>query len=192
MKNLVAFLYILSALVISVFSHKCYSCVSSNSTTCNQTEIECLGPRCMTASQYFILNGTLSESMFKGCANETLCKDKGMGKGKNTEYQFSSECCTGTLCNKDTFEHPKENVTENGVKCPCSLCIGTLEECKTDEMINCTGSMDRCVDYRATVRDQYGRDANYSCKGCANSDGCKFNFYSKILFEEMHREMLKC
>ncbi|KAM4016738.1 uncharacterized protein ACNLHF_002928 isoform 3-T3 [Anomaloglossus baeobatrachus] len=125
-----------------VFSDKCYSCVSSNSTTCNQTEIECLGSRCMTASQYFILNGTLSESMFKGCANETMCKDNGMGKVKNTKYEFVSKCCSGTLCNKEKFEP--------------------------------------------------GRDTNYSCKGCVNPDGCKFNFYSKILFEEMHRELLKC
>ncbi|KAM4015895.1 phospholipase A2 inhibitor 31 kDa subunit-like [Anomaloglossus baeobatrachus] len=192
MKNLATLLCIISALVISVFSYKCYSCWSRNSTTCQESEIECLGDRCMTCSQHFKLAGYEYKSIFKGCANETLCGAHGSGMAENTKYRFSSHCCNGHLCNNQTYKTLEDNFTTNGVQCPLSMCTETLEECKSDKVVNCTGSMDRCLDYRATIRDPYGRDRNYSCKGCINSDACEYNFDSKIVAEETRRVFLKC
>ncbi|KAM4015196.1 phospholipase A2 inhibitor and Ly6/PLAUR domain-containing protein-like [Anomaloglossus baeobatrachus] len=192
MKTLVALLCTISALAGSVFSYKCISCMCRNSTTCLESETECLGDRCMAASQYYHLNRKELKSFYKGCANETLCEKKGSVIVKDGEFVFGTHCCTGELCNNQVYEIPKEDPTPNGVKCPVSMCLDTLEECKTDKKINCTGSMDRCIDYRATLRIFYGKDTKYSGKGCANSDLCRYNTDSNIGIDEMHRGYLKC
>ncbi|KAM4016140.1 phospholipase A2 inhibitor and Ly6/PLAUR domain-containing protein-like isoform 2-T2 [Anomaloglossus baeobatrachus] len=192
MKNLVILLCMISTIDISVFSYKCNFCWSPNSTTCEQSETECLGDQCMTVSQYYNLSGKIYNSMYKGCANKTLCGTKGFTTVENVKFQFKVNCCIGDSCNNEGYELPKDDPTPNGVKCPSAYCINTLEECKGDKEMNCTGSMDRCLDYRATVRSPYGTDTNYSAKGCANSDCCNYNFDSKIGFEEIHRVLLKC
>ncbi|KAM4015470.1 phospholipase A2 inhibitor and Ly6/PLAUR domain-containing protein-like [Anomaloglossus baeobatrachus] len=193
MKNLGALLCMISALVGSVFSYKCHSCYCRNSTTCNETEIECIGSQCMTACQYFNIgeNNTF-KTIYRGCANETLCGTKGSAMVTNMKFRFNVFCCTGHLCNNQSYELPAENVTINGVKCPSSLCMGTLEECKSDKEVNCTGSMDRCLDYRAKVINPVGVVEEYSNKGCVNSDCCLHNFGNTIGIQEIHREYLKC
>ncbi|KAM4016048.1 uncharacterized protein ACNLHF_002544 isoform 2-T2 [Anomaloglossus baeobatrachus] len=143
MKNLVALLCMVSALVGSVISSQCYFCESRNSTICNASKTECLGDECMTVSQHVTLT-------------------------------------------------PTENKTLNGVKCLSCLRFDTLEECKTDVVMNCTGSMTRCLDYRATMMNPDGTFLNYSAKGCINSAACQQNLDSKIAFEEEHREYLQC
>ncbi|KAM4015892.1 phospholipase A2 inhibitor and Ly6/PLAUR domain-containing protein-like [Anomaloglossus baeobatrachus] len=192
MKNLVILLCVISAIVISVFSYKCHSCWSRNSTTCDVSETECLGDRCMTVCQYFKLDGYEFKSMLKGCANETMCGMNGSATAENTKFLFESHCCNGHLCNNQTYQSPEDNLTTNGVKCPLSMCPGTLEECKSEKEVNCTGSMDRCLDYRGTARDPYGKERKYSGKGCTNSVACEYNFASQILTEETHRVLLKC
>ncbi|KAM4015638.1 phospholipase A2 inhibitor and Ly6/PLAUR domain-containing protein-like [Anomaloglossus baeobatrachus] len=192
MKTLVALLCTISALAGSVFSYKCYSCMCRNSTKCQETVTECLGDRCMAASQYYYVNGKELKSFYKGCANETLCEKKGSGVIKNVKFFMETLCCIGELCNNQVYELPKEDPTPNGVECPFSFCLGTLEECKTDKKIKCTGSMDRCIDYRATLRIEYARDTNYSGKGCVNNDTCRYNIDSNIGLEEIHRGHLKC
>ncbi|KAM4014733.1 uncharacterized protein ACNLHF_001508 [Anomaloglossus baeobatrachus] len=152
MKNLVALLCMISALTGSVISHRCHYCESRNSTTCEESETECLGNRCMTGSQHLKLNGTQFNEIYKGCANESLCGINGSLVVANTPYQFSVHCCSGDLCNNQKFEIPEQNQTENGVKCLSALCIGTLEECKTKKKMNCTGSMNRCLDYNDESR----------------------------------------
>ncbi|KAM4016047.1 phospholipase A2 inhibitor and Ly6/PLAUR domain-containing protein-like isoform 1-T1 [Anomaloglossus baeobatrachus] len=192
MKNLVALLCMVSALVGSVISSQCYFCESRNSTICNASKTECLGDECMTVSQHVTLNGSVCNAIYKGCANKTLCGPDGELVVGNTTYLFSGRCCTGDLCNTQEYESPTENKTLNGVKCLSCLRFDTLEECKTDVVMNCTGSMTRCLDYRATMMNPDGTFLNYSAKGCINSAACQQNLDSKIAFEEEHREYLQC
>ncbi|KAM4015052.1 phospholipase A2 inhibitor 31 kDa subunit-like [Anomaloglossus baeobatrachus] len=192
MKNLVALLCVISALVGSVFSNKCHLCWSHNSTTCNVTETECLGDRCMTASQYFNADKTVFKSIYKGCANDTLCETKGSGMVEKLNFRFYAHCCTGDLCNNQTYQLHEEDLTPNGKICPTALCLDTLEECETDKKMNCTGSMDRCLEYRAKLRNPDDTVVEYSVKGCVNSDCCNYNFDSIVGFKVLHRELLKC
>ncbi|CAJ0947463.1 unnamed protein product [Ranitomeya imitator] len=183
MKNLVVLVCVTSALVGSVFSYKCYSCFSRNSTTCNETETECLGDRCMTGSQHAYNNGTVYNSILKGCANETLCGAKGSAVMENVKYRFYMNCCTGNLCNTDGYELPAEDPTPNGVKCPTAYCKGSFQECKTEKEMNCTGSMDQCFEFRGDTKDPGDTEGKYSVKGCMNSDSCKFNFDCALGFQ---------
>ncbi|XP_075184768.1 phospholipase A2 inhibitor 31 kDa subunit-like [Anomaloglossus baeobatrachus] len=192
MKNLVALLCMISALVISVISFRCYSCLSRTSEKCNVSETECLGNRCMTACQYFYNGGKECKSIYKGCANDTLCGIKAEEIMENIRFRFHAICCTGELCNTAQYELAEEDPRPNGVICPNAYCNDTLEECKTEKTINCTGSMTRCVDYRGKVRNPDGKVQNYSIKGCVNSDCCRYSYDSNIVIEEMHRVLLKC
>ncbi|KAM4016498.1 uncharacterized protein ACNLHF_002795 [Anomaloglossus baeobatrachus] len=192
MKNLVALLCLISTLVGPVFSYKCYSCMSPNITTCNASVTECLGGRCCTVSQYFLFGDKYFKSIFKGCANETLCGAKGAGMVNTMKYRFYAKCCHGDFCNNQTYEIPEEDPAPNGVKCPCSFCLGTLDECKSDKEINCTGSMNRCMEYRAKMRNVDNTVEDYSFKGCINSDSCNNNFDSYIGMEEIQRVYKKC
>ncbi|KAM4015090.1 uncharacterized protein ACNLHF_001776 isoform 1-T1 [Anomaloglossus baeobatrachus] len=192
MKNLVALLCMISALVISVSCFRCYSCESRTSTKCNVSETECLGNRCMTACQYFKVGGKEFTSTYRGCANDTLCGTKGSGIVENAKFRFHAICCTGELCNNATYEFLEEDPRPNGVICPFAFCNNTLEECKTEKTINCTGSMNKCLEYRARIGTPDGIVGNYSIKGCFNSDCCRYNFDSNIAMEEQHRVLLKC
>ncbi|XP_075185166.1 phospholipase A2 inhibitor NAI-like [Anomaloglossus baeobatrachus] len=192
MKNLVALLFMISAFAVSVVSSKCYSCFSPNTTTCNETEVECLGDQCMTASQFINRDGDVFKSILKSCANETLCGTKGSVAVENSMFRFLANCCIGNLCNTDGYELLADDPTPNGVKCPSALCIGKIEECTSDKMMNCTGSMNKCFEFRGKAMDPSMAWKNYSSKGCINDDACKFNFDSAIGISEGQRQEFTC
>ncbi|CAJ0947462.1 unnamed protein product [Ranitomeya imitator] len=133
----------------------------------------------------------LFKSFYKGCANETLCGTKGTGSVEMMKFRFHVYCCTGDLCNNQEYEIFEEDPTPNGVKCPSCFRLGTLEECKTNKEMNCTGSMNRCVEYRAKIRNVDKTEEDYSFKGCINSDSCRYNFDSYVGMEEIQRVFLK-
>ncbi|KAM4016141.1 uncharacterized protein ACNLHF_002593 isoform 3-T3 [Anomaloglossus baeobatrachus] len=134
----------------------------------------------------------LYKSIYKGCANETLCGAEGSDLMEIVKFRFYVKCCNGDLCNTDRYQLPKEDPTLNGKTCPSAFCKDTLEECKTEKEINCTGSMDRCYDYRGKVINPDETVEKYSLKGCSNSDTCKYNFDCAIGIVELHRESLIC
>ncbi|KAM4015763.1 protein RoBo-1-like [Anomaloglossus baeobatrachus] len=192
MKSLVTLLCIISALVVSVISYKCYYCVSPNSTTCQESETQCLGNRCITASQYFNVGGHTFNSIYKGCANETLCGTNGSAVVGNMTFRFYPHCCIGDLCNSQGYELPEEDLKPNGLECPSAHCLGTLEECKSGMVMNCTGSMDSCLEFRGIVKHPDGTYLNYSVKGCINNATCKTDFESNIMLEVIKTVYLKC
>ncbi|XP_077113482.1 phospholipase A2 inhibitor and Ly6/PLAUR domain-containing protein-like [Ranitomeya variabilis] len=192
MKNLVALLCVISALVVSVSSYKCYSGFSRNSTTCDESETECLGNRCMTVCQYSDYNGRMFKSIMKGCANETMCGANGSATVEHIKYRFHVNCCTGDLCNSDGYKLPSEDPTPNGVKCPTAYCMGSLQECKSEKEMNCTGSMDQCFEFRSDVIDPGQKEIKISVKGCMNADSCKFNFDCAIGISEVKKKFVMC
>ncbi|KAM4016421.1 uncharacterized protein ACNLHF_002752 isoform 2-T3 [Anomaloglossus baeobatrachus] len=193
MKNLVALVCVIFALVYSVFSYQCYSSFCRNSTTCDENVTECLGDRCMTACQYADLNGSHYRSIMKGCANETVCGANGLGASEGKfKFQFHANCCSGNSCNTDVYYLPADDPKPNGVKCPSAYCTGTLEECESDEEMDCTGSMDRCFEYRQRIINEGGEDEKYSIKGCANSDGYNYNYDNDIAVVVEEKKYGKC
>ncbi|XP_073425939.1 phospholipase A2 inhibitor and Ly6/PLAUR domain-containing protein-like [Dendrobates tinctorius] len=192
MKNVVILLCIISALVGSVFSHRCMSGVAYNSTTCNVSEIECLAAGCMTVCQYFYVDGKIFKSIYKGCANESICGLQGSGFHERVIFRFNANCCTGNLCNTDGYDLPKDDPTPNGKLCPSAFCPDTVEECKGHHMVECTGAMDRCFEYRAEAIVFGGISKKYSVKGCINEAACKVNFDGCIAITEIKRNLLTC
>ncbi|KAM4016005.1 uncharacterized protein ACNLHF_002516 [Anomaloglossus baeobatrachus] len=121
MKNLVDFLCIISALVISVFSFTCRFCRSYN-ITCNETEAEC-NNLCMTESIYYysnLLEGISYKRLQKGCANPHVCGKKRSADRESGKFRMSMNCCVGDLCNNDEYdfleEIQKEIITHSNTK----------------------------------------------------------------------------
>ncbi|KAM4016264.1 uncharacterized protein ACNLHF_002666 [Anomaloglossus baeobatrachus] len=192
MKNLVAFVCMIFALVSSVLSYQCYSAFCPNSTTCKENVTECLGDRCMTACQYDGLSGTYAKSMMKGCAIDTMCGDNGLAAAAEGDvYQFRVNCCSGDLCNTDGCYLPKEDPTPNGVTCPSAYCNGTMDECEPNKEMECTGSMDRCFVLSQRVINEAGEESESFIKGCANPDACKYNF-TEIAVDNEEKKYAKC
>ncbi|XP_077113483.1 phospholipase A2 inhibitor and Ly6/PLAUR domain-containing protein-like [Ranitomeya variabilis] len=193
MKNLVALLCVISALVGSVLSsYRCMSGVSYNSTTCNVSEIECLAAGCMIVSQYFYINGTFLKSIYKGCANESICGLQGSVRYEHVIYRFYANCCSGNLCNTDGYDLPTDDSTPNGKLCPSAYCTETVEECKGHHMVECTGAMDRCFEYRAEAIVFGVKSIKYSVKGCITGAACKAIFGGSIAITEKKRFLLNC
>ncbi|XP_056399855.1 phospholipase A2 inhibitor and Ly6/PLAUR domain-containing protein-like [Hyla sarda] len=181
------------ALLGSAFSYKCISCISKNSTECEESVIDCVGSRCMTGSEYYHNGDQTYNIIFKGCANESLCDAVGsVTQDPDVKIRTYAKCCSGDNCNNDKFQLPEEDSTPNGVKCPSSYCKGTTEECKSDKEIECTGSEKQCYDYRGRIMNPDGSVDDYSSKGCINKPGCMHNFNCLIKVEEIKRTLLKC
>ncbi|XP_056400087.1 phospholipase A2 inhibitor 31 kDa subunit-like [Hyla sarda] len=186
-------LLVFCALLGSAFPLKCISCLSKTSTECEgESEIECPG-NCMTGSQHFHNGDVDVKSLYKGCANESLCGLFGsLTQENDVTIRVNAVCCSGDKCNDDEFFLPKEDTEPNGLSCPNAYCKGTNEECESDQEIECKGSETQCVEYRGRVKNPDDSEDDYSAKGCINPDGCKFNFGILIAVEELERILLDC
>nr|UGY75777.1 sodefrin precursor-like factor C [Plectrohyla sagorum] len=186
-------LLVFCALLGSAFPLNCLSCLSANSTVCEASEMDCPGSQCMTASQYYHNGDKTFNSMYKGCANESLCGLFGsLTQDPDVKIRVGAVCCSGEMCNIEVFNLPEEDTKPNGVKCPNSYCTGTTEECKSDKDIECTGSETKCIDYRGRVKNPDDSVEDYSAKGCINPEGCFYNFQILIKVEEIKGKLLKC
>ncbi|XP_066428742.1 phospholipase A2 inhibitor and Ly6/PLAUR domain-containing protein-like [Eleutherodactylus coqui] len=185
-------LIVFCALLGSAFSHRCYECMTANSKTCNPIETECIGSRCMTVSQYFQDDKHIFHSMYKGCANETMCGKQGMVTGKQLKFMGLIKCCNGDLCNNDEFQTPAENNTKNGLKCPFAYCKGSTEDCTPVEWKSCTGIENTCFEYRGEMSIPDESVGSYSLRGCSNPISCVCNFNVAIGINEIRRVALKC
>lgn len=147
----------------------------------------------MTASMYLHNGDKTFHSIYKGCANETLCGASGsLTQDSSVKIRTHAKCCSGNKCNNDKFNLPEENSEPNGKKCPSAFCQGTTEECKTEKEMECTGSENQCYEYRGTVQTPDGVVDDYSEKGCINAIGCQENFGVLIGVDEKHRVLLTC
>ncbi|XP_071969221.1 protein RoBo-1-like [Engystomops pustulosus] len=195
MKNLVFMTCVLSALVVSVFSFRCYSYSTKNSTTCNKDKMEvvdCLGEKCVKACQYFYNGITVFESVFYGCAIDGLCETNGQSSGENLRYRFLATCCDTELCNDDECKLPKDDLTPNGLQCPTCYNSNSTEKCVSTKKMNCTGTEGECFEYRGSMKMPDESVQLYSVQGCSNNVTCNFNFDKHIKINELFRDELTC
>ncbi|KAM4016588.1 uncharacterized protein ACNLHF_002856 isoform 1-T3 [Anomaloglossus baeobatrachus] len=105
MKTLVALLCMVSVLVGSVYSVRCYFCVSKNSPTCDPTIIACKH-RCMTQSTHNFNDKNVPMVLLKGCTTDNSainCGKKIEEKSSNGKSETFMSCCSRNLCNTDGY-----------------------------------------------------------------------------------------
>ncbi|XP_071969223.1 phospholipase A2 inhibitor NAI-like [Engystomops pustulosus] len=193
MKNLVFMTCVISALVVSVFSVKCYSCCSENNSTCkNVTVIDCIGDKCMTLSQNLFSGMNSVPAIFKGCAIDEMCENKARASGENLRYRLYASCCIEDLCNEDEYRLPADDPTPNGLECPTCYSINSTEECVSKKKINCTGNENQCFTYLGVIKDPGGSVLDYSLKGCANNFSCKVTATKHIGIIKLYGKGVSC
>ncbi|KAM4016004.1 uncharacterized protein ACNLHF_002515 [Anomaloglossus baeobatrachus] len=103
MKNLVALLCLISALVGSAFSGKCRSCDCVVPSNCKETVINCSTNGCMTVSEWMYFNEDFEKKIWKGCEDSMRCGVKRSEDSGIYIYKSKYNCCTGDSCNTDGY-----------------------------------------------------------------------------------------
>ncbi|KAM4016932.1 uncharacterized protein ACNLHF_003088 [Anomaloglossus baeobatrachus] len=102
MKNLVALLCMISALVGSVFSVKCKYCEGS-SPNCKETVIDCPTDGCMTTSEWMFFRGEVKKFLLKGCKIATYCGRNNSDVSGTIMLKSIDTCCNSDMCNNGTY-----------------------------------------------------------------------------------------
>ncbi|KAM4016132.1 uncharacterized protein ACNLHF_002586 isoform 2-T2 [Anomaloglossus baeobatrachus] len=100
MKTLVALLCMVSALVGSVYSIKCYSCYSKNSPTCDDEKV-------INCEHKY---KDLSTVLRKGCITDYSninCGRTQLFWYPDRKYETFMSCCDRNLCNTEGFAYGK-------------------------------------------------------------------------------------
>ncbi|KAM4016942.1 uncharacterized protein ACNLHF_003099 [Anomaloglossus baeobatrachus] len=107
MKNLVALLCLISALVGSGFSGQCKSCDCDVPSNCKETVVNCTTDRCMTSSlwRFNEEHGNMVKRIQRGCEAFMWC-----GINLSDDYgpnivRLTHRCCPGPLCNTDGYAY---------------------------------------------------------------------------------------
>ncbi|KAM5132534.1 phospholipase A2 inhibitor gamma subunit B-like [Mantella aurantiaca] len=173
--NILLFLFMQP--IVPAYNSVCYSCIGSNSKTCELKEEVCPEDcSCMTISEEFAYNGTRYYSINKRCAMNLPC-NKYMYAFADTEAYIKMylKCCEGDRCNSDDYDMPVET-KEKGIQCPSCHKYGTLDGCNATKLMVCLGEDDMCIKFRATVFRPDGLLYNVSAQGCSSRESCIYDF----------------
>lgn len=159
---------------------ECYSCIGSLQE-CGGADIptvQCRGKEnhCVEISRQWLSGTSLVEPIIKGCGNYPKMENLlACSIGDKTSYVVI-RVCEGSKCNNSSFA--EFSVGEpNGMTCYSCLDTGH-GECSPENLqpMNCTGTMDRCMNVIDYIRHARLR------AGCANQQLCQDkSFYGALL-----------
>ncbi|CAN8219928.1 unnamed protein product [Coccothraustes coccothraustes] len=153
--------------------------------TCLQCEVchsmgkSCSGPmKACTGSEEtcgiivheVLIGGMTVSSSMKSCLPSHYCHldpvtvNYGMVKAKTHLI-----CCTGNDCQATSVSLPPDNDVPNGYQCPACYSVDSFQ-C-ADEVVNCTGSENQCVDL-AGLMNAGGLLLKAAMKGCTTISEC--------------------
>ncbi|XP_032941689.1 phospholipase A2 inhibitor NAI-like [Catharus ustulatus] len=156
-----------------------------NSGTCLQCEIchsmgkSCSGPlktctggedTCGIILHEVLIGGMAISSSIKSCLPSHVCHlgpvTVNYGKVKAKSHLV---CCTGEDCRTTSVSLPPDNDVPNGYQCPACYSVDSFQ-CG-NEVVNCTGSEDQCVDL-AGLMNAGGLSLKAAMKGCTTISEC--------------------
>ncbi|XP_066495134.1 phospholipase A2 inhibitor and Ly6/PLAUR domain-containing protein-like [Tiliqua scincoides] len=138
------------------------------------------------------LDGYTSKSIVKSCAYSRSCTDE----TQYVEYGEISQragiaCCQGDSCRTAIPELSRPlNITQrNGKQCPS--CFSLLSStCREDEMVECLGAEDHCIDLESSIT--YGPIAlKMAQKGCVTKGLCADLSLSDMKVNGIHAKLTK-
>ncbi|XP_078511643.1 phospholipase A2 inhibitor gamma subunit B-like [Lissotriton helveticus] len=176
MRSLLAVFGLLAAVLSEGYSLCCEKCISHDSTSCHGPIKGCKkgSNTCYQGFENNTLGDNIRLTAVKGCHNPQemppiLCKaPEHMFTNSYLIYRFVAECGKGMGELKVT----PLNLIPNGKKCPDCFKVDTLEECKTDKLIECRGPETDCFNYQGTAERPGSGLMSYSFQGCSTPGLC--------------------
>nr|UGY75776.1 sodefrin precursor-like factor B [Plectrohyla sagorum] len=177
MRNLLALLCIVFALLISVEGLTCKSCLNTNGETCSpEGSVDCDDASgCVTVAGFTRFNSTKYSFIYKGCREDLECDKWLCVSSEELDFQSYISCCQGENCNPDYYI-PVDDIAENCITCPYCYEEDNSDGCKSETKTNCRGDDTLCVEYQGKLRKPDGSEPDVSFKSCANTLG--FNNFS--------------
>uniref|UniRef100_A0A803T097 UPAR/Ly6 domain-containing protein n=1 Tax=Anolis carolinensis TaxID=28377 RepID=A0A803T097_ANOCA len=116
---------------------------------------------CIIAVAENTLVGQTLQTITKGCVSSSICKAglTSMNFGQGKKIRSSTICCVGEACRTAVPQIPPLISQTNGKQCPACYAVSP-SSCNEDEIVECVGSEDSCLDMAVTVT--YG-NSNFIC-----------------------------
>ncbi|CAI5781070.1 A2 inhibitor and Ly6 PLAUR domain-containing [Podarcis lilfordi] len=127
---------------------------------------------CLTIVGMNSLGGDDTTETLKTCIAAEDCYSGSISVTTNAglHLQSISSCCQDDLCNRWELTLPPTNLTSNGLQCPACSVFGS-SHCKATEMLNCTGTDNRCIMVSGTL-NAGGLPSTFTARGCSTETAC--------------------
>nr|AAZ06336.1 sodefrin precursor-like factor [Aneides ferreus] len=124
----------------------CIDCYSPDGTDCSGEAISCAEgvTTCQTVTVLLKEDGVDIHQVFKECGTEEEPNSIYREASLTTSYQMETQNCKTDKCNEEPAQFTPSDNTPNGVKCLNCLEDHSME-CNTEEIIECTGDMNKCL-----------------------------------------------
>ncbi|XP_078511642.1 phospholipase A2 inhibitor gamma subunit B-like [Lissotriton helveticus] len=176
MTSLLTVFGFLAAVLYEGHSLSCGTCLGHGSPLCQGSIETCdkVDDTCMQGYENNTLDADTRLTAVKACHNpqETppfVCKASDhYFRSTNFTVRFVAECGQ----EMGEFKVPPMNLTSNGKKCPDCFKEDTIEECKTDKLIECVGLQTDCLHFRGKAQRPGSDMTSYYLQGCATPNLC--------------------
>ncbi|POI32929.1 hypothetical protein CIB84_003319 [Bambusicola thoracicus] len=136
------------------------------------------------------IGGMAIPSSIKTCLPSKVCQmgPVTMNYGK-VKARSRLVCCVGDACRTVSVSLPPENNVPNGFQCPACYSVDSFQ-CG-NEIVNCTGSENQCVDL-AGLMNAGGLTAKAAVKGCTTISECSVDSKSNLGLVDMKIKRFQC
>ncbi|XP_062818627.1 phospholipase A2 inhibitor and Ly6/PLAUR domain-containing protein isoform X2 [Anolis carolinensis] len=146
---------------------------------------------CIIAVAENTLVGQTLQTITKGCVSSSICKAglTSMNFGQGKKIRSSTICCVGEACRTAVPQIPPLISQTNGKQCPACYAVSP-SSCNEDEIVECVGSEDSCLDMAVTVT--YGTFVVKTLqKGCVTKSVCDDIKTGETEMNEVHSFITK-
>ncbi|XP_060640953.2 phospholipase A2 inhibitor gamma subunit B-like [Anolis sagrei] len=146
---------------------------------------------CIIAVTENTLVGDTIQTIAKGCGSSSVCKVgvTYMNFGQGKKIRSNTICCVGEACRTAVPQIPPLITQTNGKHCPSCYAVSP-SSCNEDEIVECVGPEDNCLDLAVTVT--YGTFvARTLQKGCVSKSVCDNIKTGETEMKEVHSLVTK-
>ncbi|XP_069803416.1 phospholipase A2 inhibitor and Ly6/PLAUR domain-containing protein-like [Dendropsophus ebraccatus] len=163
------------ALITTVSSLTCESCIAKNAATCTGSNVTCdpSVTSCISSMVEVTYETVKINELYKSCSsakNQEICNSTYSITLEDFHMESNTYCCKSDHCNQDVPQIAPRNLTKNGLQCPFCVQSG-LNGCIPRNHTLCTGLEDRCIKFSGYLSTE-DTPQEISYKGCATHSAC--------------------
>ncbi|CAH2318620.1 Hypothetical predicted protein [Pelobates cultripes] len=170
MNTLLAFIYVLSALVTTGYALSCVNCVNLGGSSCTGKSVTC--PAGSVCASHYVLAKSGSEDshiFIRSCLPKKQCTLEGSVTFTDGNIKIGTSCCNAKNCNPTFPLLPDDNSQVNNITCPACISEDS-ETCSTSETILCTGNETQCILQSTKIKGS--KSFPVALRGCSTKSFC--------------------